>query len=310
MAKPVDTVLDTSGELNHLWSESERGSRVTVKRRPIFDRRAKIFTMGSCFAVEIKNALKRLGFDVYPKYGCMKADPTRFSASALPEKDNINHYDTFTIRQEFERALSGQHYQLADFWNFPRGQYRWTDPYRKRVFGVDEQSIQEVSNQLGDCIAAGIREADVLIITLGLIECWRNKANGLYVCTGPKRSDDRISAHVEPHLSSFAENYENLRQMLDGVRSVYPDKSVVFSVSPVALARTFSGEDVVTANMMSKSTLRAVAGQLSRERPELVYWPSYEFAMAADIFQDDGRHVRPEAVKQIVSAFLEAHQIT
>lgn len=78
-------------------------------------------------------------------------------------------------------------------------------------------------------------------------------------------------------------------------------------MSPVALSRTFSESDVITANTESKSILRAVAGELRREFPNLVYWPSYEIALAQDVYQDDGRHVTPEGVKQIVDQFVSVH---
>lgn len=45
-------------------------------------------------------------------------------------------------------------------------------------------------------------------------------------------------------------------------------------------------------------------GELHREFPNLAYWPSYEIALAQDVYQDDGRHVTPEGVKQIVDQFV------
>jgi hypothetical protein len=44
----------------------------------------------------------------------------------------------------------------------------------------------------------------------------------------------------------------------------FPERKVIITVSPVALSRTFSDSDVITANTESKSILRAVAGALSR----------------------------------------------
>ena len=82
----------------------------------------------------------------------------------------------------------------------------------------------------------------------------------------------------------------------------------MFTVSPVALAETWTGEDVVRANLQSKATLRAAVGQLCRELPGIAYWPSFEFAMAGGVFKEDGRHVKAIAVEEIVSGFLQTHR--
>ena len=195
---------------NSEWSASGRGRRITVQRRPVFSKSMKIFTIGSCFALEIKSVLRELGYDVYPKYESIKIDPEKQAAGNLPERENMNHYNTYAIRQEFELALSGRQYGLEDFWHFHNKKRGWRDPYRKRVSGTDERSILDISTQIGDSIADGIRQADVIIITLGLTECWRNKANGLYICLGPKDRSDPTWDLVEFCPTGFAENYNNL----------------------------------------------------------------------------------------------------
>jgi hypothetical protein len=112
---------------------------------------------------------------------------------------------------------------------------------------------------------------------------------------------------VEFHSSTFAENYLNVITTIDRILKVYPQKRIVLTVSPVALSRTYTKKDVVVANMISKSTLRAVVAQVCAERPEIIYWPSYEFASREDIYKEDGRHVTDEAVARIVGSFLKAH---
>jgi hypothetical protein len=87
----------------------------------------------------------------------------------------------------------------------------------------------------------------------------------------------------------------------------FPERKVIITVSPVALSRTFSDSDVITANTESNSILRAVAGALSRAFPNVIYWPSYEIALAQDVYEEDGRHVTREGVEQIVNQFVAVH---
>jgi hypothetical protein len=42
-------------------------------------------------------------------------------------------------------------------------------------------------------------------------------------------------------------------------------------------------------------------------QPELVDRPSFAFATAEDVFKEEGRHVRDEAVDRIVAAILATH---
>jgi len=277
--------------------------------------------MGSCFAIEIRKALEKHGFDVYPKYREIVIDPDRQRLAKIPERDDVTHYDTFTIRQEFENALSGNHYGLEDFLlykhrlknNFASGgRTSWQDPYRKKVFASSEEGILDVSHKLDDCIAQGIQTADIYVITLGLIETWRNTRNGAHICLPPYDDSrgglDRFD-YIKFHLSNYQESIDNLSHVCELVRTNFPSRKIVLTVSPVPLARTYTDKDVWTATVEAKSILRAAATQISRTYENVIYWPSYDLCMRNDIFTGDGRHVREDVVAMIVDAFIHAHSV-
>jgi GSCFA family len=301
---------------NTIWRESGRGHNITVVGRQFIAPDSSVFALGSCFAVEIRKALRATGRKVYPDYSTLQFNPEIQSPGKLPEHDNINHYDTFVIRQEIDRAATKNFFVKSDFWQLKRHEFihkkGWStvfqDPYRRDIYAADLDSLLELSHGISRCIADGIDKADIIILTLGLTECWRNRSNGAYICMGPTDEDDEIFDRVDFHPSTFIENYSNVRAVIESIRSKYPQKKIVLTVSPVALARTWTDNDVVAANLYSKATLRAVAGQICCEYPEVVYWPSFEYAMAEDVFKEDGRHVRPDAVNQIVDAFLDTHK--
>ena len=73
----------------------------------------------------------------------------------------------------------------------------------------------------------------------------------------------------------------------------------------MALESTFRDIDVVLANMESKATLRAVAGQICREFPNVHYLPSYELFMYHDLHHDNGRHATRDGVGIVLDLFAK-----
>ncbi len=296
---------------NPEWRRSQRGRRLNVPNQPLIRRETKIFAIGSCFALEIRHELMRRGFDVYPKYGAVAFDPATQILNSLPDRDNVNHYDTFTIRQEFELAFGDRHFDPSSFWqirgrsiNKVMGQeVVWQDPHRKNIYASDEAGLIDLSRKVDRCIRQGIMDADVYVITLGLIETWRDTVTGLHACSYPGTGGGGGAAQCALHIASFQDNYENLRRVCELVFGRFPDKKIILTVSPVALEKTFTAQDVVVANTESKAQLRAVAGQICREFPNVSYFPSFELFLYHDLFHDNGRHVARDGVSVVVDFF-------
>ena len=229
---------------NALWAESQRGRRITVPGEKFISADTKFFAMGSCFAVEIRRALRAQGRAIYPDYQSISFDPVTQSPGLLPDRDNINHYDTFVIRQEIERAIEGRRCYESDFWavsppgflrqkNWPRA---YQDPYRRHIFANSLSALTDLSDKISSYIEEGLAAADVVIFTLGLTECWRVKSNGLYATLGPRNEADEIFPLLEFRATEFRENYENLRAITSAIWVKFPAKKIVFTISPVALA--------------------------------------------------------------------------
>ena len=96
------------------------------------------------------------------------------------------------------------------------------------------------------------------MITLGLIETWRVKATGRFSCRPPATGG---AEKAKFHLSNYEENAENLWQVFSLIFAHNDKAHVVLTVSPPPLQATGTDNDVVVANLESKSLLRAVAGQ-------------------------------------------------
>jgi tetratricopeptide (TPR) repeat protein len=297
------------GRPNPLWRNSQRGRKLKVRREPIISSDTRVFAMGSCFAVELRDALRRRGFPVYPQYAAIPFEQHRSILNLLPDSENINHYDTFTIRQEFEMAFAEGHFPAESFWKVEKSDINktldvetvWQDPHRRNVFSLDRDTLVDVSRKIDACVREGIDQADVYVITLGLIETWRNQAGDYHACSCPGTAGGGRSA--EFHLSTFEEDYENIRRVCELIRDRYPEKHIILTVSPVALERTFTDSDVVIANLESKCQLRAVAAQIRREFENVHYLPSFELFIYHDLHHDDGRHASRDGVEIVMDAF-------
>lgn len=115
--------FDISKKSNALWGRSDGGKRVTTPKKSLIRPETKIFTMGSCFALEIRDALSASGFDTYPKWDSVEYDPER-QRPGPPGKGRhpaygLAHYDTFAMLQELKRAVNRGRWTGRDMWQLP-----------------------------------------------------------------------------------------------------------------------------------------------------------------------------------------------
>lgn len=263
----------------------------------------RVFVMGSCFAEEIRLALGSRGFNV-------------------TDAGLGNKYNTFSMMQTVAWALDGGYgrdlvVQLDDG--------LWFDGHRY-PFDRHERSQQAVSihqralNQAAEIIPA----CDVIVLTLGLVEVWRDNTTNTWLNGTPPRCLLRsFPGRFAVAQTTHAQNLDALLNLFRRLIGANPSVRIVCSVSPVPLMATFFGPDVIVSNMYSKSTLRSVvaeAVQLEARRgtTSIDYFPSYEMVMLRPreevwreknpIGQADGRHVRREFVDDvIVRVFVERY---
>ena len=302
---------------NPRWSSHFRNKLFTVERKPLFGPEDKIFTIGSCFAERIRAYLTVEGFTVGPPTLDIPMDLDRFRIDNLPRLGHLDYYNTFTIRQEFERHIGEWTQDADDYWTIKdpvwEGEVAYQDPYRRATFGRTPEDLREAVAHSDAAIDRGIREADVFFMTMGMAEVFRNKQSGKIACQKPGYAKGGGEEQTEFHMSSYEENYANLKRIVEIIRQVRPSARIVMTVSPVALARTFGDQDIVSANSEGKSILRAAVGAIAREFDAVTYFPSYELVMANSPFsfrEDDGRHVASWIVSKIVKTFKAAHCTT
>ena len=270
-----------------------RSDFLKAESKGLLDKSTPIASIGSCFAREIKDYLTEAGFN----YVQTATGPNARHGSAAWDRV----YNTFCLRQEFERALTS--FEPAEpLWALDDG--RFLDPYRKDVQWDSRAEAEAALEEHRRTAHAALMQARVLFVTVGLTELWYPKLDGSVFFQVPP-ADVFDEARHAFRASTFAENRENLEAMRDVLYTANPDCTMVVTVSPVPLRATFRGENVVSANVQSKSTLLAATREFCDAHDDVFYFPSYELvsAVIADPFEDDNRHVKRSTVQQIMSVF-------
>jgi hypothetical protein len=283
----------------------------TPKIDPKFKFRAddKFYAIGSCFARGLEWALANHKIAVESAaQEFARLQPVNKEPSGL---GFINKYNTFSILNELRWALDPDSvFPVESIAQVTED--TWFDPHTNpslELAGFEETLerrllMQKVTKRIENC--SGI------IITLGLVEVWRDIRTDVYLNHAPVPL--LLKSHrqrYEFHVTSFGQNWRNL-EAIHAVLSRYghPDFRIVITVSPVPLMTTFSTMDVVVANSYAKSLLRAVAQEWAAAHDNVDYFPSYEIVQNSDraaAWESDLRHVRGAGAEHIMELFLQAY---
>ena len=272
---------------------------------------AKVFTLGSCFARNIEGHLDRLGFDVPMQ--SFKVPPAEF-----PARPNgiLNKYTPPSIYQELRwtadilerdgkvgtQDCEALCYRLKDGSVIDNGLSGF-NPVSYERFLERRREIFEVMRHAFD--------AECVVVTPGLTEAWLDTATGLYIQKAPiDRRLGEYQARIKFVSLDFATCLDYLQKTIDLIRSKNRDANFLITTSPVPLARSFSGEDVIVANTHSKSILRGACGEIARANRLVDYFPSFESVMLTrewSVFEDDLLHVSEAFVGKIVSRLAQTY---
>lgn len=280
--------------------------------RPKLRRESKVFAMGSCFAREIERSLVARGANVVSVDASMERDEFRDPAGKI--RDGFFHrFTPRALAQEFEACFGELPGWGARSLVFPQGEDRFLDLNYWQVPGADESGhAVDVRREVARTLVRRAAEADVVIITLGLIEAWLHKPTGFFANFTTPQFLARHRSDFELHLIGVDETVECLESIDRVLRKHHRtgDYRLVVTVSPVPLSATFTDKDIVVANMDSKATLRAAAAAFVAEVPHADYFPSYEMVLYSDVkraWRPDRMHVRGAMVEHILATFIGAY---
>jgi hypothetical protein len=274
----------------------------------------RVATAGSCFAQHIARHLKQQGFN----YWVVDAKPTMPEAEAQRRGYGMfsarygNVYTSRQLVQLFDRA-HGQFKPQDTAWQRPDG--RWVDPFRPQIEPdgfATASGVEGATRQHLDDVTRMFSGLDVFVFTLGLTEAWRRRADGAVFPLAPGVAGGSFDP-LEHEFVNFqtADVLQDLRAFMLRLRSVNARARVILTVSPVPLIATYEHQHVLVSTIHSKSVLRAAAGQLAAERPDVEYFPSYEIITGpqaqGQYFEADLRSVRDEGVAHVMRVFFQHH---
>lgn len=258
-----------------------------------------VFTIGSCFARNIEEALEPLGVDL----------PTRrfrVPTTEFADRPNglLNEFNPGALAQRILDALDGT--PCAEMTIVASG-----DKYADLLLmGGADVAWRRALERRADIAAvyADLARADIAVVTLGLIECWYDRDAARYLNRAPpfgyaKSAPERFEFRrldVATSLALLEPAFHALQRS---------GTNVVLSVSPVPIAMTFTKDDPLVADSYSKSVLRAAADDLARNFANVDYFPSFEIVKSGGTasYIDDNIHVRGDLVRQITRWMVERY---
>ncbi len=317
-------VLAEKQKANSKWKILFKDHIFTVKpielhEDPVF------YTIGSCFAEYVKKALEiKTNKKSYPFYDEVIFNKNTQLVDTLNyDNFHMNFYSSSSIIQEFKRSFSNN----QEFFPIPiegiiiengtkvkkNNSIIYQDPYRREVYANTREECIELSNKINKIAKEGLLKSNTFIITLGLIEIFYcKKTQKIYNQHPGYQGIGYSSKNLEFKRLTYEDVKEDLHEIVTFLKSINNKNKIIFSVSPIPLGMTFSEEDIYTANLYSKSTLRSAVQTVIDNENGVYYFPAYELAMnlGSYFFQErDLRHAKKEYVSQIMDVFLGAIKI-
>jgi hypothetical protein len=274
----------------------------------------RIATAGSCFAQHIAIHLRRNGYTV------IDAEPAPPGLDEEAARDfgfgifSARYGNIYCVRQllQLAREVYGEFSPQDIVWE---KQGRFYDALRPSVEpqGHATPELVHLHRRFHlDRVRHVFETCSVFVFTFGLTEAWLHGPSGTVYPTAP----GTIAGTWNPDLHvftnfTFAEIHADFLAFRDLIRARNPAVKFLLTVSPVPLTATAGSDHVLCATTYSKSVLRAVAGELCMDHPDIDYFPSYEMIATpfsrGFFFESNLRSVNSGGVAQVMRVFFSQH---
>lgn len=270
------------------------------KLNPGFDLQpgSKVFTIGSCFAREVESVFTDSGFDV-PIAGFTIPE----GELPFPGPHLLNEYNAGAIIQRVEAVAGNFDYadkgiEVTDKGVIDLFLHVGSSPVTPERLHQRRLEISEVYRSL--------LTADVVVITLGLVESWYDLQDECYLNRAP--SQRYIREHpdrFEFHRMDVEDVHSRIRRAIELLIGLGLQR-ILLTVSPIPVEATFMPDSCPIANGYSKAVLRVCAELISKEFAQVAYFPSFEIASSFGTrgFLEDNVHVQPWVVHHIMHYLL------
>lgn len=255
----------------------------------------RFFAIGSCFAVNFTRWLIAQGL------------PSRLPEWGL-------HYNPATIHNELLIASGRGARALVWKVNDRRLGEVYVDCLRHTIFGKTEKELAARRAEIAAAGQSAYREANAVLITLGLGEVWEQATD--YGPVVINRAPYPGSPEAERCANRFLSVAEAKGYLMRIVAMIREDKGedipIVFTISPIPLKSTGVDYDPQSANCRSKALLLAALHEVidaDKSGRPLTYFPAFELFFGGprpfDFWQEDFRHPTAKAVSLVCRKFIE-----
>lgn len=291
----------TVKEVNHHWKtfphqkwpQDIKKFYLDSPRAGLFDKTTPIASMGSCFAGYISRYLRERAFN-YVQTESEKFDLFSAQWGIVVSPPCVNQIMRYSFEPEKFKPLSNY---------FATDTGQWVDPYRSGFIYPGKVYADAIDAHRKNSKKA-LLSAKVFILTLGLVEVWRDKRDLATYARVPWT----ITENDEFHVLTVAECVDALNWAILMLKYYNPFVKIILTVSPIPLKASFRKDvDVVVANSYSKSVLRVASNEIVRTNMNTWYFPSYEIATALQTLLPDNRHPDSDTVNTIMEIFLHMY---
>lgn len=276
-----------------------------------FNKEDKVFTIGSCFAREIEHELGARGFNV-PALNfapnVWSFAPTEELNQSVPASHLLNEYSVGTMYQRVFAAITGEQFNPEA--GIAERELHYADMFLIRSQLPVTMDQLMLRRKIIDKFYKELVTSNVVIITLGLTECWYDtKYNVYFNATPPKTLTDLDTDRFKFHHMSFNEVKNSLTEVVRLLNTCEVGKKIVLTVSPVPLEATFSNKNCIMATSYAKGTLRAVAEEIANEFDNVDYFPSYEIVTSRGCagYAGDNVHILRETVLKVMDVMTKTY---
>ena len=249
--------------------------KITPLERTIIYSDGLLF-LGSCFADEVGNICRGLGFNALVNpFGVL--------------------YNPASITQSVERLHNGKPFSQEDVITVGEGQY-CTFSHNTAFWRSSETELLKMVNQNLAEAHEHFLKSQCIVISLGTSWVFRNKEKGFVVSNCHKLSANQF----EREFLSVEESVRCLSEIV----AQHPEKQFVFTVSPLRHLK-----DGLHGNQLSKAALLLAVDKVCQRFDNAHYFPAYEIVMDElrdyRFYKEDMVHPTEQAVRYIWERFVD-----
>lgn len=250
-----------------------------VKIQPIEQRIVygdKLLFLGSCFADEIGNICKGLGFDALVNpFGVL--------------------FNPASISQSVERLESGKDFTKDDVIEVG-GEFFCTFSHNTEFWNPSPEKLLETVNSSLNSARQHFMHAKWIVISLGTSWIYRHKQRGLIVSNCHKLP----SQLFQREFLTTEQSTELLSQLVEK----HKDKQFIFTISPLRHLK-----DGLHENQISKAALLLAVDEICKHFGNAHYFPAYEILLDElrdyRFYKEDMIHPTEQAVRYIWERFTD-----